>query len=530
MGHFFKSLGLSEPSLAGELLADEAETVGEDGVILSSTPEDFGPPALEGGFERSICSSDALTRRDSRLKLGTISFPFEENAQPRLGEAISGTSAPEFIAAVNPEEVLNLSCPECGGSLVLRRRDLGVEGSCVWCHTPIVASEDTRVGQIDIFPVPGHGLSSSAPEATRPGIKLMGPSIKAEAPSAGDQASPMQTPPSTKVRPFPASLEANRHPLGSPPVSAPTAVAPAFGVSIGANSNPVSDHGSSPSPSFKAAEPIELGDRGVDNAFPNVAPHPPFGLEEDLSTPQSKRSTASFPNLTELFAEVEPEGEIGSFIPPFHGFGPGGSSARENKPASRPFVAPLPIPPISGTDPAADEAPALLQPVPSNAGPVPPPAICGSDGEISHRMAEPRQGGSPTAPHFLRVDDSAQKAPDHPTSPEVFPSAATSAPEVGGNTKQTGSSATPKGQSRVRAAKRQLRPRKGFAVLMVVIVGFTSGAALASFILPVDEYVSAARSYMESKFSSGSSIRLRGMPEGSGQLPHESAASDPTRP
>ena len=51
--------------------------------------------------------------------------------------------------------------------------------------------------------------------------------------------------------------------------------------------------------------------------------------------------------------------------------------------------------------------------------------------------------------------------------------------------------------------------RKGFLVLMVVIVGFAAGAALASFVLPVDEYVQAARTFMEGKFgtpASGTSV------------------------
>ncbi|MBP6784694.1 MAG: hypothetical protein KA152_12950, partial [Verrucomicrobiales bacterium] len=33
------------------------------------------------------------------------------------------------------------------------------------------------------------------------------------------------------------------------------------------------------------------------------------------------------------------------------------------------------------------------------------------------------------------------------------------------------------------------------------ILGFASGAALASFMLPVDEYVQAARAFMEQKFN-----------------------------
>gem|GEM_PF-4718383 len=428
MGHFFESLGLSGPPLAGEHLADTTETVGEEGVVLSSMPEDFGFPPSDGGLERSLCLSDLLPQRETQEELHETSVSLRESTHPGRGESNGGSTVPEFIASVNSEETLNLRCPVCSGSLLLHRRDLGVEGACVWCHTPIVACEDTRVGQIDIFPFSGHEPSSSAPNATRPGIRLIDPSIKTKSLSVGDQASTMRTPPPTKVEPFPARLEANDCPLaptdaaaGSPPDSAPTGLASAIGISIGTNSNPV-------------------------------------------------------------------------------------------------------------TNTAADEAPALLQPLTSTAGPVAAPAFFGTDAGISHRLAEPRQGGTTTTHHDLGADRFAQKGPDHPDSAAPSPCAPKSAPETGGNATRAVSSATPKKNSRARAGKRKLRPRKGFVILMVVIVGFTSGAALASFILPVDDYVSAARSYMESRFRTGAAPRLPGMPEGSGRLLHDSAASDPLRP
>jgi hypothetical protein len=43
--------------------------------------------------------------------------------------------------------------------------------------------------------------------------------------------------------------------------------------------------------------------------------------------------------------------------------------------------------------------------------------------------------------------------------------------------------------------------RKGFVVLVVVLLGFASGAALASYILPVERYVEAARAFMEARFA-----------------------------
>lgn len=56
-------------------------------------------------------------------------------------------------------------------------------------------------------------------------------------------------------------------------------------------------------------------------------------------------------------------------------------------------------------------------------------------------------------------------------------------------------------------SKPKPKVRKGFIVLMVVIVGFAAGAALASFVLPIDEYVQTARTLMEEKFNPGSAIQ-----------------------
>lgn len=44
------------------------------------------------------------------------------------------------------------------------------------------------------------------------------------------------------------------------------------------------------------------------------------------------------------------------------------------------------------------------------------------------------------------------------------------------------------------------KSRKGGVVFMVILVGFVCGGALATFVLPVEEYVEVAKSYMEAKF------------------------------
>jgi len=44
-------------------------------------------------------------------------------------------------------------------------------------------------------------------------------------------------------------------------------------------------------------------------------------------------------------------------------------------------------------------------------------------------------------------------------------------------------------------------PRKGLVIFLVVLIGFVCGAALASFVLPVDQYIVEARAFMEQKFN-----------------------------
>jgi len=50
--------------------------------------------------------------------------------------------------------------------------------------------------------------------------------------------------------------------------------------------------------------------------------------------------------------------------------------------------------------------------------------------------------------------------------------------------------------------------RKGFIVMIVIILGFFCGAVLASYVLPVDEYVAKARAMMDKKFNPGSVVEM----------------------
>lgn len=65
--------------------------------------------------------------------------------------------------------------------------------------------------------------------------------------------------------------------------------------------------------------------------------------------------------------------------------------------------------------------------------------------------------------------------------------------------------------------------RKGFLVLMVVILGFACGAALASYVLPVDQYVQQARAHMENRFGTTPPV----VPTGAGPAKGSPVAAQP---
>ena len=62
--------------------------------------------------------------------------------------------------------------------------------------------------------------------------------------------------------------------------------------------------------------------------------------------------------------------------------------------------------------------------------------------------------------------------------------------------------------SQLLGKKPQKTVHRGFIVMLVIIIGFVCGAALASYVLPVDEYVAKARSMMDKKFNPGSVIEM----------------------
>lgn len=162
-GQFLNSLGLGESDLGAPIRADRGSRIPEDdGVVLSSMPDDLGftAPGMVPDRGVTLLSQQLPKERET---ITAISLPTEDETQPEPEDPSNSQSeSSESIATgVDLEESLSLQCPECHGSLVLKRLHLGIEGACVWCHTPIVAAESGRDGQVRVFPILGQAPVTS---------------------------------------------------------------------------------------------------------------------------------------------------------------------------------------------------------------------------------------------------------------------------------------------------------------------------------------------------------------------------------
>ncbi|MBL9160657.1 MAG: hypothetical protein JNJ70_24465 [Verrucomicrobiales bacterium] len=160
-GQFLNSLGLGESELIAPLRRDRGTRVQEDeGVVLSSMPDDLGFTAPGMVPDRGVALLSQQLPKE-RETITAISLPTEDETQPEPEDSSNNESTGSSAAPVDLEETLNLQCPECHGSLVLKRLHLGIEGACVWCHTPIVAAESGRDGQVRVFPILGQAPASA---------------------------------------------------------------------------------------------------------------------------------------------------------------------------------------------------------------------------------------------------------------------------------------------------------------------------------------------------------------------------------
>lgn len=600
--HFLDSLGFGEQALLAEM-EEAAPVVAEeedDGVVLSSQPDDLDSPAAVVEPARGLSLSFSVTRSGAVSDAGEDALPAPEDP---VGYVPAPGVLDEAEASATEEERLRLDCPECRGSLVLERRHLGIEGACVWCHTPIVAAASGRDGSVRIFPILGEKAEApsvpSAPSEKEPVLPEPEATFEVEETPCDlvVETVPPQTPADEWIEPSqpssdpipkwgsgfvappdpldldslyqadgfmpPPEDEPSSHfdeePLPAP-APAPEAEAEAISMASftgpspwGPPSRPVAEPAqaaSEPSgfqPSFpapeeapssfadsEAAEPTESTDTAPatlswgsafaatpetpaaspSSLFPAMPPKmdaAPAGFCSAFGTGSAPDHDApsafSFGSIADNSVGDEPPGSDDGAIS-FGDFGTGSSPDRAepakgglfgnpglHSSSSLPWGAPI-----------TDEAPEVLPPS-DDSDPVSAPmeaesafAPMGFGGISGIGNLEPlvqTEPPSPTPsafPSFASFSQIAAASSDPaPSSAAVTESAA---PETA-----AGTTTAPTVVSQPLGTKPKPKVRKGFVVLMVVIVGFACGAALATFVLPVDRYVASARAFLEAKLA-----------------------------
>ncbi len=621
--HFLDSLGFGEQALLAEM--DEATpTVAEEdeGVILSSQPDDLDGPAAVAEPARGFSLSFSVTRGGAVPEAFAVPDA-EEEALPEPEEDPAGSvPAPEILhegeEPAMAEESLRLDCPECGGSLVLERRHLGIEGACVWCHTPIVAAASGRDGSVRIFPILGERaeapLASPIPSREEPILPETEATFEMEKETCEivEETAPPQTPtdewtepsrsladPFPKMEsgfvapPDPLDLDAlyqadgfvppqedapsshfDEEPL-SAPVPAPEPEEEVIPMASfdgpspwGPPSRPVAEpaqaasepSGFQPSflapeetPSgFAASEPAEPAEpapaapswetafgttqEAPSSLFPAMPPMEamgaaPAGFRSAFGTgsatdPDTPPSAFSFGSLSADPIQDEPPGSTDGALS-FGSFDAVSSPDRAeattgslfgnpdlHHSSSLPWGAPITdeapeiLPPSSGSDPVSAPVEAESAFAPIDFG-----GIGGTEPLVQAEAPSPTPSTFPSFASFSQIAAG--------SSPSPSAAAESAAPET-----PAGTTTAPTVVSQPLGTKPKPQVRKGFVVLMVVIVGFACGAALATFVLPVDRYVAATRAFLEAKLTPAPAVpvmpqmsALPGAPGGGGVEP-----------
>ncbi len=534
---FLDSLGMGERGFFDEAGEDRDPTA-DEGLVLSSQAEDFefpvDAPEPARGFSLNLPESFSPPEMD--------------------GPDDGGMPEHDVKAEAAEDDLLHLQCPECEGALVLQRRHLGIEGACVWCHTAIVAAASGRDGKARVFPIlgvkvaapqvaetppPAEAEMAEAPEMPEMPETLMIAQEEEEPPLAFsgfqmetvEETSEAAEFPSTGFAPpaatepldlevlygtggfvppqeeFPAPAtgfgETLLHPQTEPkPVEEATS---SFGfaapVPWGPPARPAAP---APEPTPSAAATDDSAPAPLPMDFQGFAPPAPepaaptwetaFGAAEESSPPAASTfgvspiddlapgfhapfGTGSAPDsdepLSDFSMQVPP-----SFSAPVAGKG---SSASFSDPLVLPWgVSPLDEAPAS-LPPAVEPGPA---PEPTNE---PSPALSPLAGAVEQPIPLFSTEPAPLAPLLPNFS----QATAGPIAETVQPSRAVEeAPAAVG-------ADAPIVVSRPLGTKPVPKMRKGFLVLMVVILGFACGAALATYVLPVDRYIASARAWLE---------------------------------
>lgn len=455
---FLDSLGFGEgeatdaPSVLPATAAG-APALEDEGVALSASEDGFDlPPAAPArGLSVSFSMTRGETAARTQPEVESISLPWEEEKP----SPPATNPSPESSSGSEPP-LLHLHCPECDGSLVLRREHLGMNGMCVWCKSSIVATESLRKGEIKVF-----GLSGAPPAP---------PAQHAEAEQAKstDSAAPPLAwsifPPAEL--PFPSAPFTPASARSTAPLAHPSAI-PAYDSAPDA----FDKHDRSGAGGIGAFLEGAVAGREV---FPPSSECCPFP-----ATKPAVESPSPWPASVALVPEAEsiPQGFTAP-APAATGFAAPPEKAKTSFPSNGPLEDEMDFSsrPISAfsTGSASNEAPLTLSDYPRPNSPFAPLDRSAEGGDQRPR---PFSNPAPT-----------QVAPA-PIAPPRLPATA--------RTDFESPKPTMVSQSLDSGKKPDLR--KGFLVLMVTILGFASGAALATYLLPVDRYVASIRAYLEEK-------------------------------
>ena len=175
---FLDSMGLGEDSLF-ELARSGRVRELEEQVALSSQAGDMELPGASNNL--SIRARSSVEVKDTASAVGHAQFTrpvaeVEKPVQDKVTDSdATSESEPKFKLTGSEvdlmdegsisDTLLQVCCPKCDGELVIQPKDVGIEGTCVWCDAAIIAFRSSSNGEVNIYPVfrPGEAFEKKEP-------------------------------------------------------------------------------------------------------------------------------------------------------------------------------------------------------------------------------------------------------------------------------------------------------------------------------------------------------------------------------
>lgn len=307
--------------------------------------------------------------------------------------------------------------------------------------------------------------------------------------------------------------------FGAPAASSADATDGAWEGSIGSSESPSIELAPLPLPE----EPFSSAAQGTESNEGGAEPAPGFSMDDSNAFSDSAPVPVSMPapksDLEAGFALPAPIEENETFNDGFQiptatpqGFGVASAGSQEEATA-----------PISSTQAQAvveemSFSDSFAAPVDSDASEEDSPFFLegAMDSRAASAFSEPPAPESPIPMPRSETEASPfEEVPASEPSPSPFAEAANEVPAAQEGVADatpavSGQEAIPQllasSDKKKKKKSKTKGPRKGLVVLLVILIGFVCGAALASFVLPVDQYILKARAYMDEKFNPGGAV------------------------